>query len=70
MMMMMMMMMTMMIVPPPLPPPPSRFIRHKQVLAFTIPAILIHIGYWSYMVTNDKLDVFTRMSKATNVPNW
>ncbi|CAM9535173.1 unnamed protein product, partial [Heterosigma akashiwo] len=44
------------------------YIRHRRLLAMAIPAVVFHIGWWSYMISQNAFGIFAE--QYGSVPRW
>jgi len=56
-----------------IPPEPERvgFIdRHRKKIGIAVPIVIVHIFWWSYMISADRFGVFTDIAGSQGVPRW
>lgn len=50
---------------------PKTFVdRHRKVIGMSIPIILVHSVWWSYMITTDRFSLFDGKAGANGIPRW
>jgi len=52
---------------------PSSFVgRHRKFIAMFLPIALVHIIWWSYMISTDSFDAFTEADNTgkNGIPRW
>lgn len=50
--------------------PHSWFSRHARLISFAIPVIIVHLVWWSYMLSKDLLDLFVGTTGIYHKPRW
>jgi len=46
------------------------YVRYRKVIAITVPALFVHIIWWSVMITNNYFYKFTEPSGSLGKPRW
>mmetsp|Transcript_6798 Transcript_6798/g.8768 ORF Transcript_6798/g.8768 Transcript_6798/m.8768 type:complete len:473 (+) Transcript_6798:139-1557(+) len=44
--------------------------RNRKVIGMSIPIIIVHTVWWSYMITNDRFSLFNGKAGANGIPRW
>jgi len=44
--------------------------KHRKIIALLIPAIVVHIAWWTIAIINDNFHLFTETSGSKESPNW
>lgn len=57
-------------VTPPEPAPSTFINRHRKLIGILTPIVIVHVFWWSYMVSNDRFGVFTDKAGSQEVPRW
>ena len=50
--------------------PKSFLDMHRKAIGLFSPCVLVHVIWWSYMVSNDKFGLFTGRAGANGIPRW
>jgi hypothetical protein len=49
----------------------KRFVnRHRRLIGMAVPFILVQIAWWAYMISEDRLALFTGLSGKSQIPRW
>jgi hypothetical protein len=47
------------------------FTRNRRLIAFIVPAIIVHIVWWTYMSVENRFSLFVERSDSdSGVPRW